>query len=66
VPDDRWGEVPRAFVALHAGAEVAEADLIAWVRERLARFKAPKSVVFTDDLPKGGTGKIDKQALRSL
>jgi fatty-acyl-CoA synthase len=53
-------------VALHAGAEVAEADLIAWVQERLARFKAPKSVVFTDDLPKGGTGKIDKQALRSL
>jgi fatty-acyl-CoA synthase len=66
VPDDRWGEVPRAFVALHAGAEVAEADLIAWVQERLARFKAPKSVVFIDDLPKGGTGKIDKQALRSL
>jgi fatty-acyl-CoA synthase len=65
VPDDRWGEVPRAFVALVPGASVDEAALIAWVRERLAPFKAPKAVVFLDELPKGGTGKLQKQALRA-
>ena len=65
VPDDRWGEVPWAFVSLVAGLEVDEAQLIAWVRERLAGFKVPKSVVILDELPKGGTGKIQKQMLRS-
>src|SRR4051794_17797324 len=67
VPDDRWGEVPRAYVSLRPGSDrdtPTEADLIAWVRDRLAHFKAPKSVVFLDDLPKGGTGKIQKQLLR--
>lgn len=63
-PDERWGEVPRAFVALVPGAQVDEAGLIAWVRERLAPFKTPKAVVVLDDLPKGGTGKIQKQVLR--
>jgi fatty-acyl-CoA synthase len=65
VPDARWGEVPRAFVSLAAGASVDEADLIEWVRQRLAPFKAPKSVVFLDELPKVGTGKVDKPALRA-
>jgi fatty-acyl-CoA synthase len=64
VPDERWGEVPRAFVSLVPGAAVDEAELIAWVRERLAPFKTPKSVVILPDLPKGGTGKIQKQPLR--
>ena len=65
MPDLRWGEVPRAFVALKAGAPaLTEADVIEWVRERLAHFKAPRSVVFLDELPQGGTGKIQKQALR--
>jgi fatty-acyl-CoA synthase len=65
VPDERWGEVPRAFVALKPGAPaLSEPDVIAWVRERLAHYKAPKSVVFLDELPKGGTGKIQKPVLR--
>ncbi len=64
VPDDRWGEVPRAFVSLVEGATVGEADLIAWVRDRLAAFKAPRSVVILDALPRVGTGKVDKQRLR--
>jgi fatty-acyl-CoA synthase len=64
VPDERWGEVPRAFVSLVPGASIDDAELIAWVREQLAGFKAPKSVVFLDELPKVGTGKVDKQALR--
>jgi len=66
VPDERWGEVPRAFVSLVPGTSATEAELIAWVRERLAPFKAPRSVVILDDLPKGGTGKLLKQALREL
>jgi fatty-acyl-CoA synthase len=65
VADERWGEVPRAFVSLVPGADVDEATLIAWVRDRLAAFKAPKSVVVLDDLPKGGTGKVQKEALRT-
>jgi fatty-acyl-CoA synthase len=64
VPDDRWGEVPRAYVSLRAPAEVDEAELVAWVRERLAHYKAPRSVVILDELPKGGTGKIQKDRLR--
>ncbi|MEO7428166.1 MAG: long-chain-fatty-acid--CoA ligase [Acidimicrobiales bacterium] len=64
MPDERWGEVPQAFVSLMEGAVVDEAELIAWVRARLAGFKVPRSIVVLDELPKGGTGKIQKQALR--
>src|SRR3546814_4687191 len=55
VPDERWGEVPRAFVSLVDGGGVDgvdEAELITWVRSRLAAFKAPRSVVILDELPK--------------
>ncbi|MEA3054936.1 MAG: hypothetical protein QOD30_368 [Actinomycetota bacterium] len=62
--DERWGEVPRAWVTLRPGMQATEAELIDWVRARLAHFKAPKQVVFVDDLPKGGTGKILKAELR--
>lgn len=63
--DDRWGEVPVAFVALHDGASADGAELIEWVRGRLAHFKAPKDVVLLEELPRGGTGKVDKVGLRS-
>jgi len=67
VPDERWGEVPRAFVSLKPGAApLTEREVIGWVQERLARFKAPKSVVFLPELPKGGTGKIQKTELRAF
>jgi len=63
-PDDRWGETPCAFVTLKPGAgPVSEIELIAWCREHLAHFKAPKSVVF-GPLPKTSTGKIQKFLLR--
>jgi fatty-acyl-CoA synthase len=62
--DERWGEVPRAFVSLRAPGAADEAELIAWVRDRLAHYKAPKSVVILEELPKGGTGKVQKQQLR--
>ncbi len=64
-PDDKWGEVPCAFVELKPGREATEADLIAFARERLAGFKTPKKVVF-QELPKTSTGKIQKFELRSV
>ncbi len=62
-PDDKWGEVPCAFVELREGAEVSADMLIAHCREHLARYKIPKRVVFTT-LPKTSTGKIQKFVLR--
>jgi fatty-acyl-CoA synthase len=62
-PDDKWGEVPCAFVELKDGASADEAQLIAFARERLAGFKTPKKVVF-QELPKTSTGKIQKFELR--
>jgi fatty-acyl-CoA synthase len=64
MPDHKWGEVPRAFVVVRRGASVGEHELIEWVRGRLAHFKAPKRVDFLPELPKSGTGKIMKAALR--
>ena len=63
VPDERWGEVPAAYVTLQDGASATEADIIEHVRGRLARFKAPRSVTF-GPLPKTSTGKIQKYVLR--
>ena len=63
MPDDKWGEVPCAFVELKDGRSTDEKTLIAFVRERLAGFKCPKKVVF-GELPKTSTGKIQKFELR--
>ncbi len=62
-PDDKWGEVPVAFVTLKEGAAASDAELIEHARRRLARFKAPKRVIF-GPLPKTATGKVQKKALR--
>ncbi|MBI4204566.1 MAG: acyl-CoA synthetase [Betaproteobacteria bacterium] len=62
-PDPKWGEVPCAFVELKEGAQASEEELIEHCRTRLARFKAPKRVVF-GPLPKTSTGKIQKFILR--
>ncbi|MCV2865392.1 AMP-binding protein [Albidovulum sediminicola] len=62
-PDDKWGEVPCAFVELKEGAEADEAELITFARSRLAGFKTPKFVVFCE-LPKTSTGKVQKFELR--
>jgi fatty-acyl-CoA synthase len=64
-PDETWGEVPHAFVTpVPGGAVPSEAEVIAWCRDRLARFKVPKRVTF-GPLPKTSTGKIQKFALRA-
>ena len=62
-PDEKWGETPCAFVTLKDGAEATEAEVIAFCREHLARFKVPKRVVF-GPLPKTSTGKVQKFVLR--
>ena len=62
-PDDKWGETPCAFVELKPEATVTEADLIAFCRDNMAHFKAPKTVVF-GTLPKTSTGKVQKFVLR--
>ena len=62
-PDDKWGEVPCAFVELLPGASVTEAELITFARQSLAGFKTPKTVIF-QELPKTSTGKIQKFELR--
>jgi fatty-acyl-CoA synthase len=64
VPDDRWGEVPKALVVLKHGESLTEKELIDYCRTVLPGFKIPKSVEFFDALPKGGTGKILKKELR--
>jgi fatty-acyl-CoA synthase len=63
MPHDKWGEVPKAFVALRPGASASEEEIVAFCRERLAHFKCPKAVEFTE-LPKTSTGKIQKFKLR--
>ena len=63
VPHEHWGEVPKAYVMLKPGAEADAEELIAFTRERLAHFKAPKSVEF-GELPKTSTGKVQKYRLR--
>jgi HIP---CoA ligase len=64
VPDERLGEVGRAFVVLRHGAALEPAELVAWCAEQLANFKVPRSVVVRPELPRGATGKVAKALLR--
>jgi fatty-acyl-CoA synthase len=63
IPDEKWGEVPKAFVVPKPGANPSPEDIINFCKENLARFKAPKAVEF-GELPKTATGKIQKFKLR--
>ena len=66
VPDAMWGEVGRAVVVLRDGQEVTEAELIAYLDGRLARYKIPKNVVFVDQLPHNASGKLIKPDIKQL
>jgi len=66
MPDERWGEVPRAFIVLRPGQQITEQALIAHCRSRLAGFKTPKQVVFMDTLPRNPSGKVLKRELRTI
>ncbi|SRR5579871_2358486 len=64
VPDARWGEVAKGLVSLKSGQQATEAEIIEFVRGRLAHYKVPKTIEFLAELPKSGTGKILKRVLR--
>ncbi|MFN8037416.1 MAG: FadD3 family acyl-CoA ligase [Acidimicrobiia bacterium] len=64
VPDERMGEVGMAFVVLRPGSTVTEQDVVAWARSEMANYKAPRHVVFVDELPLNATGKVLKYELR--
>jgi acyl-CoA synthetase (AMP-forming)/AMP-acid ligase II len=64
VPDDKWGEAVKAVVVVEPGQQCSAEELIAYARERIAAYKAPKSVDFVDALPRNPSGKILKKDLR--
>ncbi len=64
VPDDKWGEVPAAYLQLKPGAELAEGTVTEHCAAKLARFKRPRTVRFVDDFPKTPIGKIQKNVLK--
>lgn len=64
IPDERWGEVPKAVITVRSGFAVTEDDIRAHLDGRVARYKIPKSVVIVDEFPRTASGKIRKAALR--
>jgi len=64
VPHEKWGEVPKAVVALKAGSQATEHDLLEFCRSRLSHYKCPRSVEFVESLPKSGSGKVLKRELQ--
>ena len=64
IPDDRWGERPKAFVVLDDAQTVGEPELIEHVRSRIAHYKAPDAIEFLAALPRNSTGKVQKRELR--
>ena len=64
VPDEKWGEAVKAVIALKPGMTATESEIIEFCKKHLARYKAPKSVEFTDSLPTNPQGKILKRELR--
>jgi fatty-acyl-CoA synthase len=63
-PDERWGEVPVAYVVVRPGATVTAGELVGHCRTRLARFKVPKEIAFLEALPRNPSGKVLKRELR--
>jgi acyl-CoA synthetase (AMP-forming)/AMP-acid ligase II len=63
VPDERMGEVGKAFVVLRPGAQLTSAELIGWARETMANYKVPRLVAFLDELPRNAAGKVAKLEL---
>ncbi|HME42479.1 MAG TPA: long-chain-fatty-acid--CoA ligase [Syntrophorhabdales bacterium] len=64
VADEKWGEAVKAVVVLKSGQQVTEAEIIQFCKDRMAHYKAPKTVEFIEALPKTGSGKIQKKELR--
>jgi fatty-acyl-CoA synthase len=65
-PDERWGEVPVAFVVVRPGSTATAEELITHCSAQLAKYKVPKAVTFLDALPRNPSGKVLKRDLRGL
>ncbi|MCP1471717.1 acyl-CoA synthetase (AMP-forming)/AMP-acid ligase II [Sphingobium sp. OAS761] len=66
IPDERMGEIGKAFVVLRPGAEADERGIIGWAREHMANYKTPRKVAFVDALPRNAGGKVLRTALREI
>lgn len=68
MPDEQWGEIPKAFVTRVRESTVLGADIVRWARDNsdMGRFMAPHEVEIVQELPKTSTGKIQKKMLRDL
>ncbi len=66
VPDEKWGEVGRAFVAMKEGCSLTREELIDFCKGRIAKFKTPKHITFLDELPKNDAGKINRLTLKEI
>lgn len=64
IPDEKWGEIPKALVVLRPGIKATEDEIIAFCRSQLSHYKCPRSVEFVESFPKTGTGKILKRELK--
>ena len=64
IPDQKWGETVKAVVVKRAGSTLAEADLIEWMRDKVAGYKRPRSIDFMEKLPRNASGKLLKRTLR--
>jgi acyl-CoA synthetase (AMP-forming)/AMP-acid ligase II len=64
VPDERMGEIGKAYVVRRTGATITEGEVVAFARQRLANFKVPRQVEFVDELPRNLAGKVLKRELR--
>ncbi|AMM94842.1 O-succinylbenzoic acid--CoA ligase [Peribacillus simplex] len=64
IDDEKWGQVPLAFVVLHQGAEANESELLEYCREYLAAYKIPRNVIFCQELPRNGASKLLRRELK--
>jgi fatty-acyl-CoA synthase len=64
VPDEKWGETGKAFIVRKPNSQLTAAEVLAFCKEGLARFKIPRHIQFLEALPKGDTGKIDRKVLK--
>jgi fatty-acyl-CoA synthase len=64
--DDRWGEVPHAFIVVRAGSELTAVEVTEFCRGRLAKFKVPAYTTIVDVLPRTASGKVVKRELRTM
>ena len=65
MPDERWGEVGRAYIIPAEGHTISADDVIEHCKARLAKFKVPKTAIITDDIPRTASGKVQKHLLKA-